>query len=161
MVAKQINIGVLHTDDVPVLEEQLGKKLTIVSTFNQVSPVSHYNLIVCTKKGLQQKRDAYSRVIAALIDATEYMMDGKNADQVARVAKVTGRSEQIAKQALPHFLEIKYWPYEDDGLGKANLERTIATEKELGGIKPGKTPVAHEQLVDRTVWKAAEALRKK
>src|SRR5437899_808816 len=41
MIAGQIRIGVLHTDDVPVLEEQMGKKLAIVSTFKQVAPVSH------------------------------------------------------------------------------------------------------------------------
>jgi len=34
----------------------------------------------------------------------------------------------------------------------------VKTEKELGGIKPGKTPVAYEKLVDRTVWKDASAL---
>ena len=66
----------------------------------------------------------------------------------------------VAKQALPHFYEIKYWPLEDDGLAKANLDRVIATEKEVGGIKPGKEPVTYEKLVDRGVWKEAEALRK-
>ena len=48
--------------------------------------------------------------------------------------------------------------YQNDGLGKDNLEAVVATEKELGGIKPGKTPVAYEKLVDRTVWKDAKAL---
>jgi hypothetical protein len=36
----------------------------------------------------------------------------------------------------------------------------IATEKDLGGIKPGKEPVSYERLVDRGVWKDAEALLK-
>ena len=161
MVAGQIKIGVLHTDDVPVLEEQMGKKLAIVSTFKEVAPVSHYNLIVVPRKSLAQKRDAYARVLAGLIDATKFMVDPKNADRVARIATVTGRTPEVAKQALPHFYAIKYWPLEDDGLAKANLERVIATEKEVGGIKPGKEPVAYERLVDRGVWKEAEALLKR
>ncbi len=66
MIAGQIKVGVLHTDDVPVLEEQMGKKLSIVSTFHEVAPVSHYNLIVSTRKSLEQKRPAYTRVLAAL-----------------------------------------------------------------------------------------------
>jgi len=160
MIAGQIKIGVLHTDDVPVLEEQMGKKLAIVSTFKQVAPVSHYNLIVSTRKSLAEKRPAFAKVLAGLIDATRYMVDPKNADRVASIATVTGRSAQLAKQALPHFYEIKYWPLEDDGLGRANLDRVIATEKEVGGIKPGKEPVTYEKLVDRGVWKEAEALRK-
>ena len=161
MIAGQIRIGVLHTDDVPVLEEQMGKKLAIVSTFKQVAPVSHYNLIVTTRKSLAEKRPAFAKVLAGLIDATRYMVDPKNADRVASIATVTGRTAQLAKQALPHFYEIKYWPLEDDGLAKANVDRVIATEKEVGGIKPGKEPVKYEQLVDRGVWKEAEALRRK
>jgi NitT/TauT family transport system substrate-binding protein len=161
MVGNQIKTGVLHTDDVPVLEEQMGKKLTIISTFKEVAPVSHYNLIVATRKSLAQKRAAYARVVAGLIDATKFMVDRKNADTVARIATVTGRTAEVAKQALPHFYRIKYWPLEDDGLAKENVERVIATEKEVGGIKPGKEPVAYERLVDRGVWKEAEALLKK
>jgi len=160
MIAGQIRFGVLHTDDVPVLEEQMGKKLAIVSTFKEVAPVSHYNLIVSTRKSLEQKRPAFARVLAALIDATRFMVDPKNADRVASIATVTGRTVQVSKQALPHFYQIKYWPLEDDGLGKVNLDRVIAAEKEVGGIKPGKEPVAYERLVDRGVWKDAEALLK-
>jgi NitT/TauT family transport system substrate-binding protein len=160
MIAGQIKIGVLHTDDVPVLEEQMGKKLSIVSTFRQVAPVSHYNLIVTTRKSLAEKRPAFAKVLAGLIDATRFMVDPKNADRVASIARVTGRTAAVAKQALPHFYQIQYWPLQDDGLGKANLDRVIATEKEVGGIKPGKEPVTYEKLVDRGVWKEAEALRK-
>ena len=58
MIAGQVKIGVLHTDDVPVIEEQMGKKLTVVSSFEEVAPVSHYNLLVVTRKTLQQKRAA-------------------------------------------------------------------------------------------------------
>jgi ABC-type nitrate/sulfonate/bicarbonate transport system substrate-binding protein len=138
----------------------MGKKLFIVSTFQEVAPVSHYNLIVATRKSLEQKRAAYARVLAALIDATKFMVDPKNADRVAKIATVTGRSPQVAKEALPHFYKIKYWPLEDDGMAKTNVERVIQTEKEVGGIKPGKEPVAYDRLVDRGVWKEAQALAK-
>jgi len=36
----------------------------------------------------------------------------------------------------------------------------VTTEKDLGGIKPGKTPVSYDRLVDRTIWKDASALVK-
>ena len=161
MIAGQIKVGVLHTDDVPVLEEQMGKKLAILSTFKEVAPISHYNLIVCTRKGLEQKRAAFARVLAGLIEAGRYMVDPKNADRVAKIATVTGRTTQVAKQALPHFYQIEYWPLRDDGLARTNVETVVSVEKELGGIKPGKNPVGYDQLVDRTVWKEAEALLKK
>jgi len=158
MIAGQVKIGVLHTDDVPVIEEQMGKKLSVVSSFEEVAPISHYNLLVVTRKTLQQKRAALTRVVAALTEAARFMVDPKNAERVASIATVTGRTAQQAKQSLPHFYRIKYWPLQDDGMGTANLDRVIATEKEVGGIKPGKEPVSVDRLIDRGVWKEAQAL---
>jgi NitT/TauT family transport system substrate-binding protein len=158
MIAGQLKFGVLHLDDVPVLEEQLGKKLTIVQSFKDVNQRSHYLVMVALRDKLKEKRDAYVRFVAALIDATKFTLDTKNADRVAQIATVTGRTQKLAKESLPRFARIELWPVDNDGLGKENLDAVVATEKELGGIKPGKTPAPYEKLVDRTVWKDAKAL---
>jgi len=160
IIAGQIKFGVLHLDDVPVLEEQMARPITVVTTFNQVSPLTHYNLIVCTTDHLKQKRNAYVRVLAGWIDATKYMLDSKNADRMAEIATVTGRSGKLARDALVRLYKIEFWPAHHDGLSKSNLEKVIAVEKEIGGIKAGKTPVSYDRLVDRTVWKDANALVK-
>ena len=161
MVAGQIKFGVLHQDDVPVLEEQLGRQLTIVQSFHEVNQLSHYLSLVCTRSRLQQKRDAFVRYLAAIIDATRFTIDPANGAKVAKVAAVTGRSEKIAADALPRFAKIELWPVGNDGLSKKNLDAVVTTEKELGGIKPGKTPVSYARLTDRTIYKDAEALVKK
>jgi len=158
MLAGQIKFGVLHLDDIPVLEEQLGKKLTVVQTFKDVNQRSHYLVMVALRDKLKAKRDSYVRFVAALIDATKFTLDAKNADRVAQIAGVTGRTPKIAKETLPLFTRIELWPVGNDGLAKENLDAVVATEKDLGGIKPGKTPVTYEKLVDRTVWKDANAL---
>ena len=158
MLAGQLKLGVLHLDDVPVLEEQLGRKLTVVQSFKDVNQRSHYLVMVALRDKLKEKRDSYVRLVAALIDATKFTLDSKNLDRVAQIATVTGRTPKTAKETLPLFVRIELWPAGNDGLGKDNLEAVVATEKELGGIKPGKTPVAYEKLVDRTVWKDAKAL---
>ena len=160
IIAGQIKFGVLHLDDVPVLEEQMTRPITVVTTFDQVSPLTHYNLIVCTTDHLKQKRNAYVRALAGWIDATKYMLDSTNADRVAEIARVTGRSGKLAKDTLPRLYKIEFWPAHHDGLSKSNLEKVIAVEKEIGGIKAGKTPVSYDRLVDRTVWKDANALVK-
>lgn len=160
IIAGQIKFGVLHLDDVPVLEEQMKRPITVVTTFQQVSPLTHYNLIVCTTDHLKQKRNAYVRALAGWIDATKYMLDPRNADRVAEIATITGRSAKLAKEALPRLYKIEFWPAGRDGLSKSNLEKVVAVEKEIGGIKPGKTPVSYDRLVDRTVWKDANALVK-
>lgn len=160
MVAGQIKFGVLHTDDVPVLEEQLGHPLAVIATFHEVSPVTHYNLLVTTREKLASRRDTLVRVIAGLIEATRFMADKKNLDRLAQIATVTGRSTAVAHKALPHFLEIEFWPLGSDGMGKDKVEHVIAVEKRSGGIKPGKTPVPYDRLVDHGLWKEASALVK-
>jgi len=161
MVAGQLKLGVLHQDDVPVLEEQLGRPLTVVQSFQDVNQRSHYLSLVTTRAKLAQKRDAYVRLLAAIIDATAYTLNPANADRVAKIAAVTGRSEKIAKEALPRFAKMGLWPVGEDGLARANLDSVVQVEKELGSIKPGKTPVTYEQLTDRSVWKDAEAMVRK
>jgi len=161
MVAGQLKLGVLHQDDVPVIEEQLGRPLTVVQTFQDVNQRSHYLSLVTKRTRLGEKRDAYVRALAAIIDATRYTLNPANADKVAKIAAVTGRSEKIAKEALPRFAKMGLWPVGDDGLHRENLESVVTVEKELGSIKPGKTPVTYDKLVDRTVWKDADALVKK
>ncbi|MFL5380070.1 MAG: ABC transporter substrate-binding protein [Myxococcales bacterium] len=158
MVAGQLKFGVLHLDDVPVLEDQLGKKLTVVQSFRDVNQLSHYLVMVALRDKLKARRESYVKLVAALIDATRFTLDAKNLDRVAQIASITGRTPKIAKETLPRFARIELWPVGNDGLAKENLDAVVATEKELGGIKPGKTPVAYDKLVDRTVWKDASAL---
>jgi ABC-type nitrate/sulfonate/bicarbonate transport system substrate-binding protein len=161
MIAGQLKFGVLHLDDVPVLDEQLKRPVTVISDFKKVNPLSHYLAVVCTTDRLKQKRDTYVRVVAGLIDATNFMLNPKNADRVAQIATATGRTASLAKDAMARLLKIDFWPVGHDGLTKANLDSVIAVEKEIGGIKAGKEPVGYERLVDRTVWKDANALVKR
>lgn len=161
MIAGQLKVGVLHLDDVPVMNEQLKRPVTLIADFKQVNPLSHYLAVVVTRDRLQQKRDTYVRVLAALIDATNYIQDPKNADRVAQMATATGRTPAQAKEAIAKLVKMQFWPVGHDGLAKANLESVIAVEKEIGGIKPGKEPVTYERLVDHSVGKDAKALVKK
>jgi len=161
MIAGQIKFGVLHTDDVPVLEEQLKHKLVVISSIKDVDPHAHYNLLVTTRKNLQSRREPYVRVVAALMQAARYIEDPKNADRVAKIATVTGRSEKVAKDAVTSLAQLDFWTARGDGLTRANLEKAVKTEQDLGGIKPGKEPVAYERLVDKSVARDASALAAK
>jgi NitT/TauT family transport system substrate-binding protein len=161
MVAGQIKYGVLHTDDVPVIEEQMKRKLTVVSSIKDVDPHSHYNLLVTTRNNLKTRRDAYVRAVAGLMQAAKYIADPKNADRVAKIATVTGRTEKVAKEALRTFVQIDFWTSRGDGLTRTNLEKAVKTEQDLGGIKPGKEPVGYERLVDRSISRDASALASK
>jgi NitT/TauT family transport system substrate-binding protein len=161
MIAGQIKIGVLHIDDLAAIEANLGKPLTVVTTLKEVKPVSHYNLFAVRADKLAQNRDRYVRVVAALIDAETFMRDPKNADRVAEIAKVTGRSPAEAKDSLKKYLHLEFWPNGTDGLGEKNIEAEVRTQVAVGGIQQGKEAPAYAKLIDRSVWKDALELTKK
>ena len=158
MVAGQLKVGVLHIDDVPIIEEQIKKELTFVTTMHQVNPLNHYLVLVVLRDTLAKKRDAFVRLLAAQIDATRFMKDPKNADAVAKFAGPTGRTPSVAKAALGKYLAMDFWPVDRDGLTQKNLDAVVAIQTRTGGIKPGKTPVTYAKLVDQTVWRDAMAM---
>lgn len=157
MVAGQITFGVLHLDDVPEIESH-GKQVAIVTTLSKTVPTSHYLLGVARKDRLAEKREAFVKMLAGLIEAGRFMSDPKNADQVAQIATVTGRSQEIAKGALKRYLDIGFWAVTDDGLEQKKLDAVTQDLVKIGNIKPGKTPPSYERLVDRSVWRDANAL---
>jgi ABC-type nitrate/sulfonate/bicarbonate transport system substrate-binding protein len=157
MIAGRIGLGVIHLDEVPVLEAQ-GKPATVITTIHQSNPLSHFAMLAVRRDRLAENREAYVRLTAGIIAAARFMRDPRNADRFAELATVTGRTKDEAKGALRRLLEIDYWPADDDGLDRAKLEAVIATQVKTGAIKPGRTPVTYDRLVDRSVWRDAAAL---
>lgn len=160
MIAGRLTFGVLHLDDVAVLETQ-GKKVTTLLEMKKTNPTSHYLLLIARQDRLKENRDAYVRVIAALIEAARFMQDPKNADKVAQAAAPTGHNKDISRAALKQFLDIGFWAVNDDGLDRKKLDAMIAIQAKTGGITAGKEPVKYERLVDQSIWRDAAALVKK
>jgi NitT/TauT family transport system substrate-binding protein len=160
MIAGQLKLAVLHLDEVPTVEREAGKKLTVVLDVNQIIPVNHYLLLATTRKRVAEQRDTLVRVIAALIEAQKYMSDPKNLDQVAKAVAPTGRSLEDAKYAVTEYLKIEFWPKDSAGLDQKKLEAVIAVQKRVGAIRPDATPVTYDRLVDTTLWQDAVKLVK-
>ncbi len=165
MVSGQINFGVLHSDDIPVIERESGKKLTIVARVNETSPGSHYAVMVSNKKVIAERRDALVRMAAAHIEAMNMLYDESKWPEIAKMAAPTGRSVEDSIKALKIFTALDYWPRNDAGLDKKRIEKAIAIQTGVGkrtkgkaGINPEKTPVTHAQLTDLSIVKDALAL---
>ncbi len=157
MIAGQIKYGILHLDDVPDIESH-GKKVAIVKTLHESSPISHWIVIAARRDRLAQKRDGFVRMMAGIIAAGRYMEDPKNAERVATIAEVTGRTHAIALGALRNYLHFGLWAVDNDGLPKPLLEKLTAFLVKVGSIKQGKTPPTFAQLVDPTIWRDANAM---
>jgi len=165
MVAGQLTFGVLHLDDIPVIERESGKKLTIVLEIEKTAPGTHYTSLVTNSKKLAANRDKLVRVVAAHIEAVTFMYNPANFKTVGGYAKPTGRGLTDATNAVKTFTEFGYWPNGHPGLDRKRIEKTVKIQAIVGkktkgksGIKPGKTPMSYERFVDLSIWKDAQAL---
>ena len=168
MVSGQINFGVLHSDDIPVIERESGKKLTIVARVNETSPGSHYAVMVSNKKVIAERRDALVRMAAAHLEAMNMLYDESKWPEIAKMAAPTGRSVEDSIAALKIFTALNYWPRNDAGLDEKRIAKAIAIQTGVGkrtkgkaGINPEKTPVTHAELTDTSIVKDALALMAK
>lgn len=158
MIAGQLKYGVLHIDDVPVIEKETKQPLKTVVLQKTSRPVDHYLLLIVRKDKLAQNRDALVRMLAALIDAERFMRDPSNAARVAQDAAPTGRTPEFAEKSLKAYLDMEFWPREKDGLDRKNIDAVGKTQKAVGNIKPDKEPAPYERLVDPTLWRDAYAM---
>jgi NitT/TauT family transport system substrate-binding protein len=159
MIAGRLIYGVLHVDDVSVMDAQ-GKKVAKILTAQKTSPDSHYLVFTVRIDKLKENRDAYVRLMAALIEAARFIRDPKNADRVAEDAAPTGHDKAIAKATIRPLIDIDYWSFANDGLDRKRLESLIGVMKKTGGIKPDRQPVTYDRLVDESVWRDAKAMVK-
>jgi NitT/TauT family transport system substrate-binding protein len=157
MVAGQLKFGVLHIDDIPVIEAEMKKPLKTVITQKDVRPVDHYLLLVANQDQLAKNRDAYVRMVAALIDAERFMRNPANVEKVAKYAEPTGRTGKIAAQALKAYVEMEFWPKDKDGLDAKKLEMVAAIQKKVGNLKAEK-PAPYERIVNTSIWRDAKAM---
>jgi len=158
MVAGQLKFGVLHIDDVPVIEAETRKPLKTVVMQKDSRPVDHYLFLAAHQDRLAQNRDAYVRIVAGLIDAERFMRNPANFAKVAQHAAPTGRSADFAEKALKVYVDMEFWPREKDGLSQKNIEVVGKIQKAVGNIKEDKTLASYERLVDPSIWRDAFAL---
>jgi NitT/TauT family transport system substrate-binding protein len=157
MLAGRLSFGVLHLDDVSVLEKQ-GKKVDKLLTVQKTNPNGHYLVFVVRVDKLKEHRDDYVRLMAALIDSARFIRDPQNADRAADDAAPTGHPKDVSKATIQPLIDIDYWPVADDGLDRKRLETLIGVMKKIGGIKADKEPVKYDRLVDQSVWRDAKAM---
>ncbi len=168
MVAGQINFGVLHSDDIPVIERESGKKVTVVARVEETSPGSHYAVLVTNKKVIAERRDTLVRLVAAHNETMNYLYDKANWQKIAKMAAPTGRNVGDSIKALEIFTGMDYWPRTTAGLAEKRIKRAVAIQTGVGkrtkgksGINPKKSPASYQQLTDLSIFADAQALMNK
>jgi ABC-type nitrate/sulfonate/bicarbonate transport system substrate-binding protein len=157
LIAGQLEFGVVHLDDVAIIEQQ-GKKVYTLATEYKANPNGHYLSFIVRQDRLKDDRDPYVRVMVALIEAARFIRDPKNADRVGEDAAPTGHSKEVSKATIKPLLDIGYWSADSNSFERARIENMIGVVQKTGGIGPGKTPATYDRLTDSSVFRDALAL---
>jgi len=168
MASGQLTFGILHYDDVALIQRMSGKKVHTMATIAEVSPGIHYLMLVGHRERMAKRRDVFVRVVAALADAADFMHNPANLAAAAKSAAPTQRPPDAAADAIQYLNKILFFPNGTAGLDREKLAKAIANQVRVGniskgksGIEPGKTPPTVERLADFSFWDSAQKLRGK
>ena len=62
MVADQMKFGILHFDEIPVIEQQ-GKPVKVIARLVDMNPNSHFLVLTARRSDVAKNRDAYVRFV--------------------------------------------------------------------------------------------------
>lgn len=158
LTAGQLKVSVLHLNEVVDVQDH-GKKLTTVVNMSRAVPDTMYEMYGTTKQDLAKKRPAFVNMIAAQIDAINWMNDPRNADQVAQLATVVGDSKAELLDSMAQYRTLNFWSSTDAALPQTNIENTIKQQVQAGNVKANQAPT-FDQITDLTVYADAKKLVK-
>lgn len=157
MVAGQLQVSVLHLNELLSVEHQLHKKLTTVVSMADAVPDTMYEMYGTTKSDLAKKRQAFIKMIAAQIYTIHWMNKPRNYGTVAKLATVVGDSEGVMRQAMAQYRKMQFWTPNGPGLPLVNINNTIKAQIAAGNVPANKAP-QYKDIVDLSIYRAAAKL---
>lgn len=159
LIAGQINVAVLTTDELAFAGAEFNRTMPVVIRMADVVDNTHNMMLIVTKDTLEKKRDALARLVAGNLDAIDYLTAPDTRKlAVPSVAKGAGLTEERAALAIDAFLAIDYWPT-DQGLTESKILGTIAAQEAVGNIDAGTAP-AYGDIAILDLMTDVNALRK-
>lgn len=153
MIAGSLKVAVLHIDEQAQIQEIGHKTVYLPTKMTEVDPYQHYDMLVTTRNNVKAHYYDFVKLLAGDIAATRYLYDPRNLSNVAKVAKVTGDSPAVSREAIKAYVKLKWWPLDRSGLGVARITRTIGLNVKLGNISPAAN-LTWKDVVDTRMWKA-------
>ena len=147
LIADQIKVAVLQTDELAFAADELDTDVPVVVRMSDVVKNTHNMVLIVKRETLEKKRDALVKMIAANLDAVAYMKDPKNKDENVEItSKASGTEAKRAGIAIDAYMAIDYWAM-NAGLDKSRIEGTIAAQEAVGNIEKGAAPTYDEVVV--------------
>ncbi len=161
MISGQLQVGVLHIDDVPIIERE-SKKRSPRSWTSTMSRRSTTTWRCRPRRSVSPPTATpYVRVLAALIEAERFIRDPKNAEASRKGRR---RDQPLRRRGQVGDKRIRQDGVLAEGQGrpeiKENIEAIIAAQKARRRHPSDAAPVAYERFADLTVFNDAMKMAK-
>ena len=153
LLSGQIDTAILHVDQALVAKKK-KPDLNILVNLWEPLPKWLYAVYIAPEKEINENRQLYVDIIAALIKANRYIYNNK-AKTVEIATKYTQQDADIVAQTYDILASAGAWPV-NEGAPKDMVEWTINRQVELGTIKAQEKPT-YEKFLDLSVIQAALA----
>ena len=151
LLSGQIDTAILHVDQALVAKKK-KPDLNILVNLWEPLPKWLYAAYIAPEKEINENRQLYIDMIAALIKANRYIYNNK-AKIVEIATKYTQQDADIVAQTYDILASAGAWPV-NEGAPKDMVEWTINRQVELGTIKAQEKPT-YEKFLDLSVIQAA------
>lgn len=153
LLSGQIDTAILHVDQALVAKKKKADLNILVNLWEPL-PKWLYAAYIAPEKEINENRQLYIDVMAALIKANRYIYNNKG-KTVEIATKYTQQDSDIVGQTYDILASAGAWPV-NEGLPKDMVEWTINRQVELGTIKAQEKPT-YEKFLDLSVIQAALA----
>ena len=125
--------AVLHIDQVKNAAKQ-NPQIHVLSNMNEILSDYQYAVYVVPTETLKSDPSTTECIIRALVRANRAMYDPANRQKIIDLGvKNTTEPADVVGSTFDELIKVKAWP-QNDGVPKANIEGTIASEKGFGKI---------------------------
>ncbi len=151
LLTGQIDTAILHVDQAIVAKKK-KPDLNILVNLWETLPKWLYAVYIAPEKQINENRQLYIDIMAALIKANRFIYNNK-AKTTDIAVKYTQQAPDAVGQTYDLLANAGAWPV-NEGLPKDMVEWTINRQVELGTIKAQEKPT-YEKFVDLPVMESA------
>lgn len=155
LAAEAVVATAAHLDERIAIEKDLKVELTVIDNAWEYAPDFHYASLSTAGEALEENRDLYVRISAAILESNAWLVDPANRDEaIGLIAEVSENSEEVVTEVYDTFA-TNFPATCEEALPEKAFQFLIDLQLELGNLKKA---ISVQDLVDQSVCQDAAAL---
>lgn len=155
LAGEAVVAAALHADERLFVADEIGIDLQVLGNAWEYAPDFHYASLSTARNQLEENRDLYVRISAAILESNQWLVDEANKDEAIQIiAEVSEQPEAVVQEVYETF-GANFPDSCEEALNLDAFQYLIDLQVELGNLEEPYDPA---ELVDASVCEDAAAL---